>query len=278
MAGTTTLAGLQAGDHVCVPYLGASVRAGIMEDFVREGLADGDKVICCTVQDDPDALTAALAEADARVPEALRDGRLLVCSATKSYLAAGRFDAERTAADWREVVGQAERDGHAGLRIIADMSWATGAVPGTERLPWYEAEVNRIFARGFARGVCLYDRETFTPARLRRYISTHPGTVEPDDPQPPQLRMRHTAEPRGLALTGEADIANRAALIAVLDGLRADLPGTDPLTIDLSGLNFADVAAASALVRAARRVPGVRLAGASRRLAGLLELVRQADA
>ncbi|WP_433086536.1 MEDS domain-containing protein [Dactylosporangium sp. CA-052675] len=278
MAGTATLAGLQAGDHVCVPFSGAGVRTGLMESFVRGALDEGDKVICRTVQDDPHELAAALAGQDPRIRDALARGQLMIGSAAESYLAAGHFDAEQTAADWRGVIDRARDEGHPGLRIIADMSWATGALPGTDRLPWYEAEVNRVFAGGFARGVCLYDRGTFPPARLRRYIATHPGTVEPGDPQPPQLRMRHTTEPRGLALTGEADIANRAALAAVLDGLRADLPGDDPLTIDLSGLEFADVAAAAALVRTARRVPGLRITGASRRLAGLLDLVRQADA
>ncbi|MFI5915836.1 MEDS domain-containing protein [Dactylosporangium sp. NPDC051541] len=278
MVGTATLAGMQAGDHVCVPFSGARVRTQIMEQFIRTGLDEGDKVICCTVADDPAAFTAALAAADPRVPGALRDGRLQIGSAADSYLATGRFDAERVAHDWRTVIGAAKREGHPGVRVIADMGWATGTVPGTERLAWYEAEVNRIFADGFARGVCLYDRGAFPPVRLRRYIGTHPGTVEPGDPQPPQLRMRHTAEPRGLALTGEADIANRAALIAVLDGLRSDLPGDDPLTVDLSGLTFADVAAAAALVRLTRRVSGLRLTGASRRMTGLLDLVRQADA
>jgi hypothetical protein len=276
--GTETLAGLQAGDHVCVPFTGAGVRTGIMAGFVRGGLDSGDKIVCCTVLDDPAEFTAALVAADGRAGEALHDGRLVVGSAAGSYLASGRFEAERTTLGWRAAIDQARRDGYPGMRVIADMSWATGAVPGTGRLPWYEAEVNRILAGGFARGVCLYDRETFAPARLRRYIATHPGTVEPDDPHPPQLRLRHTDCPRGLAVTGEADMANRAALLAVLDGLQADLPGDDPLTIDLSGLTFADVGAASALVRMARRLPGLRLVGASRRLAGLFELVRQADA
>ncbi|WP_426511858.1 MEDS domain-containing protein [Dactylosporangium sp. McL0621] len=278
MVGTAILAGLQAGDHVCVPYSGAELRTGIMEGFIRSALHDGDKVICCTVGEDPGAFAAGLAANDSGIAEALTGGRLEIYSAAQSYLAAGRFDAERTAADWRGVVARARREGHPGLRIIADMGWASGGIPGAERLPWYEAEVNRVYAAGFARGACLYDRRRFSPARLRRYIATHPGTVEPGDPHPPQLRMRHTDDPRGLALTGEADIANRAALLAVLDGLRADLPGDDPLTIDLSGLAFADVAAAAALIRTARREPGVRLAGASRRLTGLLDLVRQADA
>ncbi|GAA3456169.1 MEDS domain-containing protein [Dactylosporangium matsuzakiense] len=278
MVGTATLAGLQAGDHVCVPFSGARVRTQLMEQFVRTGLDEGGKIICCTVADDPERLTAALVAADSRAADALRDGRLQIGSAAESYLASGRFDAEQVARDWRRVIGRARREGHPGIRVIADMAWATGSVPGTDRLAWYEAEVNRVFAGGFASGVCLYDRGAFAPVRLRRYIGTHPGTVEPGDPQPPQLRMRHTAQPRGLALTGEADIANRAALIAVLDGLRADLPGDDPLTVDLSALTFADVGAAAAIVRLARRERGLRITGASRRLAGLLDLVRQVDA
>jgi hypothetical protein len=274
MAAIATLSRLAPGDHVCVTHTGPVV--GVVAGFVLDALGTGDKVVCYTGDGDPAAVAAHIENADARARTALRSGRFEIRCARDSYLDSGAFDPERTIDTLRAALGDVRDAGYPGLRVIADMSWAAAELPGAERLAWYEAETNRLFADGYARVACLYDRAAFTPQRLRECIAAHPATVEPDSCRDPQLRLRYTTDPPGLAIAGEADIANRAALAAVLAGLPHDLPGPSELTIDVSGMTFADVATAAALLRCAASTPRVRIAGADPHLADLLELVAQA--
>ncbi|MER7004208.1 MEDS domain-containing protein [Dactylosporangium sp. NPDC000555] len=275
MAGTT-LGGLAPGDHVCVLHGGLVGRSGVLEAFILPALDSGDKVICRIARVAPAVVAEALEAADGRAREALRSGQFVITGARESYLPSGAFDPERVIDAWREELDRIREDGYPGMRVVGDMSWAADPVPGTERLAWYEAEVNRVFVAGFACVVCLYDRSTFSPARLRQYIQAHPGTIEPGVPRIPQLRLRYTSDPRGLAIAGEADIANRTALAAVLAGLPHDAPGDGPLTIDVSGLTFADVGTAAALLRCTREIPQLRLTGLSPYLSDLLDMVAQA--
>ena len=53
------------------------------------------------------------------------------------------------------------------------------------------------------------------------------------------LRIRRTRDPAGLALSGEADLAGRNALRTVIENIVADC-GPGELTVDVSGLRFAD--------------------------------------
>ncbi|MEU7874571.1 hypothetical protein [Dactylosporangium sp. NPDC049140] len=69
-----------------------SYAPGSWRGFIRSALHDGDKVICCTVGDDPGAFAAGLAANDPGIAEALTGGRLEIYSAAQSYLAAGRFE------------------------------------------------------------------------------------------------------------------------------------------------------------------------------------------
>lgn len=78
----------------------------------------------------------------------------------------------------------------------------------------------------------------------------------------------------GLRLSGEIDLTNRQALAAVLAGRYDDLDDqAGPLTIDASGLRFADAATLAMLVRAARAAPGGLRVICSPTLARLLDLV-----
>jgi hypothetical protein len=86
------------------------------------------------------------------------------------------------------------------------------------------------------------------------------------------LRVRSLDDTAGLRLTGETDVSNRDCLAAML----AELPGAaadrSP-TVDVSGLHFADVAAAHSLVVAAVRAGALRVVGASAQLARLISFV-----
>lgn len=274
MAGLPLLDRVAAGDHVCWVYDDDRTRLDAMAAYVRAGLRARERVIY--YGDEPEAVLAAVAGGGVDVREAVAGGQLRA----ESYLAAGRFDPDATIRAWRAAAADARREGHPGLRVIGDMTWAVSRVPGAERLAWYEASVNTVFAEGYLTGVCAYDRRLFDPLHLRRLICAHPGTAAGDSPYDPSisLRLRRTGDPPGVRLSGEADLSNRGALAAVVEHAVAHAGPDRVITLDVTGLHFADMAAARILVHAASAGRGrVRLVGCSPTLIRLLRF-QHADA
>lgn len=278
MADPATVELLHPGDHVCWTFDDDERWLTAATELVREGLAAGQKVLCFTDGRSADELTAALNGRGAPAAAAAGSGQLLVRSATTTYHAQGRPWAAAMTEAWGREVDLARAEGWPGVRILADMTWAARRAIGADRLAWHEAQLNRIFADGYATAVCFYDRRLFIGTELSQITIAHPATTgggaSPDEGWKPLLRFRHTTEPAGLRLSGQADASNRGALTAVLTGLVDDVPGRPLMTVDVSELTFADGATAHLLVRTARAAPPVlRLSGCSPGLARLINLV-----
>lgn len=270
---------LRAGDHVCWAFDDHASLLDPTTRFVGTGVAAGEKVLCFVDELDPDELIRRLTRQGIDASAAISPGQVQVRTADESSLATGWFRPEEVLDGWRVELQRVREQGFTKLRVIADMSWAfrPARVSGAERLAWYEAQANRVFAGGDATVVCLYDRRLVAADELDRIAMAHHGsTLDAATGDPwPQLRLQHTADPRGLRIIGEADLATREALVAVFAGLAKDVAADDrPITVDVSELSFADGAAAQALVSAARTAPaGMRVVGASTTLAKLISLV-----
>ncbi|MEU4428488.1 MEDS domain-containing protein [Actinoplanes sp. NPDC024001] len=240
---------LLPGDHACVVVGDDHARLRSLTTFIRAGLREHHRILY--FGPGADAIEAELGTAAAA---ALGSGQLRMGTPETTYLASGAFDPRATVEGWRVESAIARDAGYHGLRAIGDMSWASRPVPGAELLAGYEAQVNRVFADGYAMAMCLYDRRLFSEAELQRVCWAHPATVEDGtDPRGvPQLRAVRTGDPVGIRLEGEADLTNRHALRAVMENLAADMPVTEePLVVDVSGLRFIDAAAARILTGAA---------------------------
>ncbi|MFI6071822.1 MEDS domain-containing protein [Actinoplanes sp. NPDC051343] len=210
---------------------------------------------------------------------ALASGQLEATTAEASYLKGGVFEPDAVLPLWAPMARAARAAGYTGVRVLGDMSWAGRNVPGREHLCGYETEINRVALNSELIGVCAYDRRTMDPLELRRLTWQHPGVAASGAPYDERfaLRIRRTREPAGLALSGEADLAGRNALRAVVENVFVDC-GTDEVTIDVSRLRFADPAAARILVRAGLGPGRVRLVGCSPSLLRLLAYTGARDA
>ena len=249
MIEVSSLDRLCLGDHACVIVDDDRARLRALAAFISAGLRDNHRILYFGPP--TTGLGAALAAHGRDLENVLADGRLRMSAPEDSYLASGAFDPDATLEGWRRESAAALEAGFRGLRAIGDMSWASRPVPGRDRLPWYEAHVNRVFADGSAMAMCLYDSRVFTRAELQRIVWAHPATVTAGvDPETvPLLRAVRTQDPAGVRLIGEADLSNRDALRAVVQHLAGDTPAGDrPLVVDIAGLRFLDVAAVRLLV------------------------------
>ncbi len=279
MAATGVLDALQLGDHVCGVFDDAARLNDLAAEYVGDGLDRHHKVLFVIDAITPGALLAELEHRGVPARAALASGQLRIDIARTVYAVGGRFEPAVMMASWHTEIAATRREGWAGLRVCGDMGWASGAdpIPGAARLDWYEAQVNRVFADGYAMALCLYDRRLFSPGQLKRLVGAHPAVLPRRTAGiwTPQLRMRYTTDPPGVRLAGEVDLSNRPALATVLDGLLEDVAAGPrvTITIDVSELRFADGAAAHLLARTAVLAPaGLRLTGCTPLLARLVDL------
>jgi anti-anti-sigma regulatory factor len=271
------------GDHVCWAHDDKRDALDAVTRFTATGLRLGHKVICFTDTFTPRTLRAHLEDAGVPTETAVAVGQLRIVPAVESYvglLSGGRLATESMIETLVGEIDRAHREGYPGLRLAGDMGWTVRTGTTLHDLSRYEAQVNRVFLDRRVAGMCLYDRRHFPPERLHAVAAAHPGTVGPhaDRAWTPLLRAYRTADPPGLRLVGQVDRSNQEAFAAVLAAVTGPAAQSRPAVLDLSGLSFADVRAATALVRADRAAAaGVRLVGCRPGLSRLLGLVRASE-
>lgn len=170
---------LHAGDHVCLAYHTDDQRYAALAQYVADGIARNEQVICYTDEESPSDLLDALCDRGLDVARHVRDSRLFVATSLQSYLAAGRFDPDHVIENWIEAVIRAMQSRCSGVRVAGNMGWALRKVAGAERLAEYEERVQReLFDRYPAIGLCEFDLRRFGPHAHDQIRAMHPrGTL-----------------------------------------------------------------------------------------------------
>jgi anti-anti-sigma factor len=253
MTTPTQVDALRDGDHACLTFSDAEERLDIVAAFVRDGLGQGHQVVCLTESLPPDRLSAELAWRAVPTEDCLRRGQLAVRTSDESWLAGGTLTAAKMIDLLAAQVEAARRDGYRGLRVTADMCWATRPVIAVDQLLVFEREAGRLFADGWLTAICQYDRQSFDPVTLAFATRAHPRAVAAivyhEDPV---LRICRQHSPPGIRLAGEIDFMRADVLDqALAETLRLD----HHPQVNLSDLQFIDAAAAATIVRAAQSLP-----------------------
>ncbi|BCB77005.1 hypothetical protein GCM10022251_44850 [Phytohabitans flavus] len=237
---------LRPGDHACLTYSDAEERLDIVAAFVRDGLGAGQKVICFTDVGGQVDVANELAERDVKPANG---GQLAIRDNDAAWLSAGRASATNMIEMLSGELETAHRDGFAGLRVTADMCWATRPVAAVDELLVFETRVAGLFADGRLTAICQYDRQSFDQVTLAFAAKAHPRAVAAavyyEDPL---LRICRQHAPPGIRLAGEIDYRRVPELNqALAEALRL---GGD-IHVNLTHLTFMDAAAAAALGQAA---------------------------
>ncbi|MDG4766348.1 MEDS domain-containing protein [Solwaraspora sp. WMMD406] len=273
MADTATVSALSAGDHACLTFSDQEERLDLVAAFVRAGLRAGQKVVCWTDSVSPDDLTGELHDRSVRPGSALRRGQLQIGSATASLLGGDPADAGTMVRMLAEEVRLATREGYPGLRLTADMCWATRPFASAEQLLEFETLVTDLLAHGQLCLICQYDRERFDAVTLAFAARVHPKTVAAQVYlEHPLLRICRQYSPAGVRVAGELDYRHKDVLeLALAESVRIDRH----VHLNLTGLDYIDGACASIVVAAARALPrSRRMTVTCRRLVGtVLSLV-----
>lgn len=247
---------VDAGDHACLTFTDAEERLDLVAAFVRDGLRAGMKVVCWTDATSPEALTSQLAGRAVRPKAALRRGQLRIVPVAGSLLG----DGAATAAGMVDVLaGEVEaagREGYRGLRVTADMGWATRPLGAADELVAFEAAAASLFEDGRLCLICQYDRDRFDGVTLAFAAKAHPKTVAAQVYfEHPLLRVCRQYSPAGLRVAGQLDYRHLDVLEQALsESLRLDRH----MHVNLAGLEYIDGACAGLVVATATRLSASR--------------------
>ncbi|PPS77009.1 hypothetical protein BV882_02450 [Streptomyces sp. 46] len=242
------------GDHLCFAFADDAEQRRMVSAYLADGLARGERVLYFVDRHAPAAVLSWLRSGGVDPDAAAASGQLRVATAEESYLASGVFDPDAMVASLQEEARDSLAAGYAGLRVSGEMSWALRDAPGLGRLEEYETKVHSVFAGRPASAICQYDARQFNPEQLRMFEQCHPAAVELDPWYSSSVLCIAPAFREGervLQVTGTVDYQATSHLAAALEQTR-QWPGD--VRVDMSALDFIDLAGLRVLVHAAERL------------------------
>jgi anti-anti-sigma regulatory factor len=256
MTDAVTTDAVDAGDHACLTFSDHEERLDLVAAFVRDGLRADFKVVCWTDAIGPDALAGQLATRSVRPGAALRRGQLRIAPVSESLLGGGAVDAMAMLEVLADEVDTARREGYRGLRVTADMHWATRPSAAADELVTFETEAAGLFGNGRLCLICQYDRDRFDAVTLAFAAKAHPKTLAAQVYlEHPLLRVCRQYSPPGIRVAGQLDYRHRDVLEqALAESLRLDRH----LQVNLAGLEYIDGACAGLIVATATRLSASR--------------------
>jgi MEDS: MEthanogen/methylotroph, DcmR Sensory domain len=160
------------GDHVCAIYRTPEEQLHAAIEYIKEGLARGERCLYVVGEHDQPTFRDALAGAGIDVAREEARGSLVLLTKHEGHLSGGSFDPARMIAMLEKAVQDALDAGFNGLCAAGDMNWLLDGAPGTERLAEYEAKLNYFYESHRALGLCLY-RRSMPGIVLDRCLATH---------------------------------------------------------------------------------------------------------
>lgn len=246
--------------HVCWSYASDVEHRAFLREFFEAGLAANERLMYFAPAEQLDATLAGLAGTGLDIDDLTGRGALSVGDVHGAYLFEGALQPDVRLAGHALLVGQALRDGFAGLRVCSEIVPLLGTEKVCDEWCGYEVRADLLISRLPSIVVCACDLRRARPemlSNLHAVHSLHTGAPADDPP------FRLHAGTDGLTLSGEVDASGADRLGRWLSEALPDLP--DPV-VDVEGLEFIDAAGMWALLDSAHAHPeGLRLTGTSTR-------------
>jgi anti-anti-sigma factor len=225
--------------HVGLVYRSPAVRDEWLAEFVGTGLQRGEQVLLMAGADDR-TWQAGLASRGVDTADAAREGSLAVVDPPGFYPAQGQA----------ALVDRMLDTGRPGLRLVAHAEVALGYL-GEAGYRRVEQEMEHLCATRPVTLLCQLQADSTLAAKSGSML---PAVIEEhrDALHGPGVTVRRDSG--GVRLSGELDLASGGLVEAVLrraarDGPGGGAPAAEGIVVDLSGLEFLDVAGFRALLR-----------------------------
>ena len=164
----------QQGDHVCTLFSSEEEQLTAATEYIRQGLARGERCLYVCGEQAPEDFRSALVAAGIEAAYEENRGALVLLTKETGHLAGGSFSPSRMISMLGKAVEDALADGFTGLAAAGDMTWLLDEAPGSDDVAEYEALLNDFYKNNRALGLCQYNRRRLPDACLDHGIATHP--------------------------------------------------------------------------------------------------------
>jgi hypothetical protein len=163
----------QQGDHVCTLFSSREEQINAAIDYIRGGLARGERCLYVCGEQTPDQFRVDLRNAGINTDAEEKRGALVLITKREGHLKGGSFNASRMIEMLRGAVADALKAGFAGLCAAGDMTWLLDDAPGSQEIVEYEALLNHFYSSNRALGLCQYNRSRLPAKMLDTCLATH---------------------------------------------------------------------------------------------------------
>lgn len=253
---TAEITELVMDDHACLTFGEQEEFLDLTAAFVRDGLAEGLKVVWLS-DAAPQHAIDELGRRGIAAQAAAGRGQLTAAGCEGRLLSGQAFHAD-AAVGW--MVRQAEssrKAGFRGLRLAVDMGWALRPVTGIEELPRFEEGIADVLGGDMATVLCQYDRGRFDPVTLASVAGFHTRSVAAATYHADAvLRICRQYAPPGIRIAGEIDFQSEEPLTrALAEAIRID----GDIELNMAALAFADARCTAIVADAARTMSASRM-------------------
>ena len=212
-----TLAGTPLVDyfHVCAFFNSRDEEYEVLSPFFKEGIDQGEKNLHIVNPDHASDHRVRLGEAGVDVQHCEACDQLKILRWQDAYLSDnGAFNKDKMLAAVDHMTGKGLDSGYKRIRVMGNMDWVFGNVPGAADIIQYECEVNEVLARNRQPAVCVYDISKLSGSMMMDILRTHPltlinGLVQENPFFTPPEEMLRELESRRSA-TSAASVASAA--------------------------------------------------------------------
>jgi MEDS: MEthanogen/methylotroph, DcmR Sensory domain len=157
--------------HVCAFARWQGALDSVLDPFIRDGIATGDRLIYLVDPAESGAPINRLRHLGYDAGELLAQHRCEVRTWADTYLSGGDFDQSQML---DQLDGLLLGDSPSQIRMMCDMGWAADRSDVSDHLIEFEARANFIHARHEHVVICSYDETKFDGAFIIDVLRTHP--------------------------------------------------------------------------------------------------------
>ncbi|MGZ5231171.1 MAG: MEDS domain-containing protein [Burkholderiales bacterium] len=164
---------LGAERHICAFFNSSGEKYRVLLPFIKEGLEPGERAFHIVDPAEREAHLRQLGSAGIDAASVEKIGQFELLDWNEFYFPDGRFNEERTVAQWIEALEGAVQKGYPRTRVIARLEWARD---DADELLQYESNFNRT-PRNRDPVICIYDLSKHSATFIMDIMRTHPMII-----------------------------------------------------------------------------------------------------
>jgi DcmR-like sensory protein len=163
-----------ASSHICAFFDSRHEQDQVLLPFFLEGVENREQVVSVFDAQTNPHHPAHLADGGLAPDDRQLARQLRVMNAEESFLAAGRFDADRMFGTIELILKSAAYGEFPYVRTCCEMTWALHHLEAMDPLIEYESRLNALVEHHDCTLMCVYDVNLFSGPVLMDVLATHP--------------------------------------------------------------------------------------------------------